>query len=207
VTDTRPSRPTRRARQAEQTRREILRAARDLFALQGYARTSVKEVAERAGVSAQTVYDSVGSKRALVVQLNDQIDEEAGVRAIADAAHGETDPMAVLAVAPRIIRSILDHCGDIVRAAATGAPSETELGALFTEGELRHRDGCRRIVRRLAELGALRPDRTTEEAVDSLAALTGVAYGLVLIDHLGWSTERIESWMLETCADVLLNPR
>ena len=69
----------RRAVQAEQTRLEILGAARRQFALHGYAATSVKDIATEAGVSVQTVYDSVGSKAELVRRLNDLIDAEAGV--------------------------------------------------------------------------------------------------------------------------------
>ena len=73
----------RRARQAARTRDEILGAARALFAERGYANTSVKEVAARADVSVQTVYDSVGSKAELVRHLNDHIDAEAGIGQIA----------------------------------------------------------------------------------------------------------------------------
>ena len=74
--------PSLRERQAQLTRDEILKAARRLFAERGYAKTSVRDVAEAAGVSAQTVYDSIGSKQALVARLNDLIDAEAGVGAI-----------------------------------------------------------------------------------------------------------------------------
>ena len=48
----RPSRPASRSSSA----------ARRHFASKGYAATSLKEIAADAGVSVQTVYDSVGSK-------------------------------------------------------------------------------------------------------------------------------------------------
>lgn len=63
--------PTLRERQAQLTRDEILKAARRLFADRGYTRTSIRDIAEAAGVSAQTVYDSIGPKQALVARLND----------------------------------------------------------------------------------------------------------------------------------------
>jgi AcrR family transcriptional regulator len=44
--------PSLRERKAQLTRDEILRAARHLFAERGYARTSVREIAQAAGVSA-----------------------------------------------------------------------------------------------------------------------------------------------------------
>src|SRR5688572_27541076 len=72
-------RPSRRQLQAEATRRDILAAARRLFAERGYAATSMAAIAEAAGAAVQTVYDSVGPKRAILLALNDVLDEEAGV--------------------------------------------------------------------------------------------------------------------------------
>ena len=66
--------PSLRERQAQLTQAEILKAARRLFAERGYTRTSVRDIAEAAAVSAQTVYDSIGSKQALVLRFNDLID-------------------------------------------------------------------------------------------------------------------------------------
>lgn len=55
-----------RASQAEQTRRRILDAARELFIRHGYAGTTIATVAEGAGVAPETVYLSVGGKRGLL---------------------------------------------------------------------------------------------------------------------------------------------
>ena len=85
---------TLRDRRAQLTRDEILRAARRLFAERGYARTSVRDIAKAAGVSAQTVYDSVGSKQEVVARLNDLIDAEAGIGGIVRAAAESGDPSA-----------------------------------------------------------------------------------------------------------------
>src|SRR4051812_48402975 len=119
--------PSLRKRQAQLTRAEILKAARRLFAERGYPRTSVRDIAKAAGVSAQTVYDSIGSKQAVVARLNDLIDEEAGIRDIAGAAQRSTDPREVASTSARVTRSILEHCGDIVHALVTGAPAEPDL--------------------------------------------------------------------------------
>src|SRR5207248_8516494 len=55
-----------RARQAEQTRRQILSTAVTQFASNGWARTTVASVAEDAGVALDTVYTAFGSKKALL---------------------------------------------------------------------------------------------------------------------------------------------
>jgi len=47
-------------------RADILAAARDLFASEGFDRTSVDAISARAGVSKRTVYDYFGDKQALL---------------------------------------------------------------------------------------------------------------------------------------------
>jgi AcrR family transcriptional regulator len=57
---------TRRRRQAEETRAEILVTARRLFGERGWAGTTLAAIAEEAGVAVETIYSGFGSKRALV---------------------------------------------------------------------------------------------------------------------------------------------
>src|SRR5580765_5906726 len=100
-----------RERQAQLTREEILTAARRLFAERGYSRTSVRDIAEAAAVSAQTVYDSIGSKQAIVVRLNDLIDAESGVGPIVSAAVKSEDPAELAGLSAKVTRAILENCG------------------------------------------------------------------------------------------------
>jgi AcrR family transcriptional regulator len=58
---------------AEQTRDRVLAAARDLFVSQGYAATSVAQIASQAGVSVDTVYATVGRKPRLVLTVVDMV--------------------------------------------------------------------------------------------------------------------------------------
>jgi AcrR family transcriptional regulator len=192
-----------RERRAQLTRDEILRAARRLFSERGYARTSVRDIAKAAGVSAQTVYDSVGPKQTLVSRLNDLIDAEAGIPDLARAAAESDDPREVVATSSRVTRSILEHCGDIIHALVTGAAAEPELAAVLAEGQRRHTEGARRmvgLVRRLDALGPIDPD----EAAGTLAAITDIRFALVLQESYGWSLDRLESWMAATSRTLLL---
>jgi AcrR family transcriptional regulator len=195
--------PSLRERKAQLTRDEILRAARRLFAERGYARTSVRDIAQTAGVSAQTVYDSVGSKQALVSSLNDLIDTEAGIAGLARAAAESDDPRVLAAANARITRSILEHCGDIVHALVTGAAAEPELAAVLSEGQRRHTEGTGRIVALLRNLGALGPI-DADEAAESLAVVTDIRLALVMQESYGWSLDRLESWMAATSRTLLL---
>jgi AcrR family transcriptional regulator len=196
--------PSRRQRQAQQTREEILSAARRLFAERGYTRTSVRDIAEAAGVSAQTVYDSVGPKQALVARLNDVIDDEAGIPAIASAVARSSDPTEIAATSAKITRSILEHSGDVIHALVTGAAAEPELQAVLAEGQRRHLQGATTIVGQLQRLNALDASIDRKTAVDTLAAVSDIRLALVLRESYGWSLDHIEQWIATTSQTLLL---
>jgi AcrR family transcriptional regulator len=198
--------PSLRERQAQLTRDEILKAARRLFAERGYTRTSVRDIAEAAAVSAQTVYDSIGSKQALVARLNDLIDAEAGIAEIAGTAARSGDPAQVASMSAKITRSILEHCGDIVHALITGAAAEPDLANALAEGHRRHVEGAGMIVGLLRQMDALDDSVDAEAAVETLAAISDSQFALLLRDSYGWSLDRIESWIAVTSQTLLLRP-
>ena len=68
--------PLRKERAAD-TRRRIAAAALELFTEHGFGGTTVAAIAERAGVSAQTVYATFGSKGAILRALLAQMEENA----------------------------------------------------------------------------------------------------------------------------------
>ena len=199
-----PGRRGRRAIQAEQTRAEILGAARRRFAADGYAATSVKDIAAEAGVSVQTVYDSVGAKADLVRRLNDLVDAEAEVGEIAATIETETDPVALAAIAARVTRRIIERCGDIVRASYDGARAEPDLAPVAIEGGRRHRAGAAAIAARLSSLGALRPDLTAEAATTTIAALAETRLAFVLLDDHGLDLDELERWIASTTTVAVL---
>jgi TetR/AcrR family transcriptional regulator, transcriptional repressor for nem operon len=57
---------------AEETRRRLIEAARELFYLQGYEATSVAEILEKAGVHSGSLYHHFGSKERLLVEVLDK---------------------------------------------------------------------------------------------------------------------------------------
>jgi AcrR family transcriptional regulator len=195
---------SRRAVQADQTRAEILSAARRLFASQGYAGTSLKDIAADAGVSVQTVYDSVGSKADLVRRLNDLIDAEAQVGEIAMRLGTETDPYEVARVPGMITRRIVERCSDILRGSLDAARAEHDLGHVLEEGGRRHRVGARAVAERLAALDALAEDMSVESAAVTIGALADFRVALLLIDDHGLDLDAVEKWMTTTTAQALL---
>jgi AcrR family transcriptional regulator len=196
----------RRARQAAETKSEILGAARSLFAERGYAATSVKAIAEKADVSVQTVYDSVGSKADLVRQLNDHIDDEVGVGEIAGAIPTETDPRALVAIPVRITAALIEKCGDIVRASASGSAADPALHRASAVGFERHADGAARVAARLAALGALRAGLSSDDDASTIAVITDSWFAVRLVDEYGWTPDRFQRWAVDTLVRAVLEP-
>src|SRR4051794_18052282 len=108
-------RSPKRELQARQTREQIVGAARRLFARDGFARTTVEAIAREAGVSAQTVYASAGSKRAIVGALVDQMEVEGGSEELRRELMSTEDPREQLRAIVRFNRRLFERGQDILR--------------------------------------------------------------------------------------------
>ena len=167
----------------------------------------MKDIADAADASVQTVYSSVGGKSQLVRALNNVIDAEAGIGEIAGSAMASGDPERIVALGARITRALIENSGDIIRVAVEGAPHEPELAEIVAEGHRRHVAGTEAAVQRLASLGVVSPSTDLEAITMSMAAVTDVALGLLLVDQYGWSLAATESWMYEMTRNVLAAAR
>jgi AcrR family transcriptional regulator len=192
-----PQQTSRRSRQAAATRREIVDAARRLFAARGFAATSVRDVAAEAGVSLQTIYDSVGSKRALVLALNDALDTAAGIPELAAAAMTSDDVDDVVRLGPRIACAIVERAGDILRVVLEASQHDAAVRQVRAEGNARHRAGARAVVDALRARGALPADRTDDDTVERLAVIVDAQVALMLHDDYDWPVTRIETWLTD----------
>jgi AcrR family transcriptional regulator len=195
----------KRERQGRQTREQIVEAARLLFARDGYAKTTVEAIAREAGVSAQTVYASVGSKRAIVGALIDRMEIEGGNEELRRMLMSTEDPREQLRAIVRFNRRLFERGRDILKIAmATRVDAEVE--SLWQEGEARRREGQARWVRAWVEAGVLRPGLDEGEAADVLWALTGPdVYGLFIVD-CNWPGLKFEVWLFETLKSRLFEP-
>jgi AcrR family transcriptional regulator len=196
----------RREVAAAETRREILRAARRLFAAHGYSGTSLQQIAEESGVAVQTIYSSVGSKAALVLALNDLIDEEAGVAQLAAGVLGETGPPRLLARGIHLTRQLNERCGDLIQVMLSAEPAEPDVAAALADGMRRHESGASAIARRLEALGALRAGTTPERAAAAFSMMTSPASWRQLTQRAGWTFDESEAWLTASLAQLLLEP-
>src|SRR6185437_1783899 len=149
MSESRTYQSPRRRQQAEETRRAILEAARQLFAERGYAATALSDIAELAGVSIPTLYSSIGSKatiaRALVEFTNEQADIPENDR-IQQAALNAVDLIRANA---HLVRVLNERNGDIMRALISAANVAPELLPTVEAGRRYHREGEYAIACRL----------------------------------------------------------
>jgi AcrR family transcriptional regulator len=197
-------RSERRQLQAEATRRDILHAARRLFAERGYVATSMADIASAAGVAVQTIYASCGSKRDLIMALVDVVDEEADVATLARQMAKSEDPHEIIALGSRLTRQIHERAGDIVGALLSAASAEPDAAVAAEEGKRRHREGTARSAKKLKALGALREGISADEAAALIATFTWHPVYAQLTQEHGWSFDDCERWVARTLVSTLL---
>ena len=144
----------RRSRSAmlEDTRARLLAAARQAFAEQGYAHTSMDDFTAAVGLTRGALYHHFGSKEKLLLAVIDQLEGEVGARlqAIADSAPDAWQALRrrcqgylELALVPELRRIILQDAramfGDVPQAhQRIGiAALESALQALIDDGVAR----------------------------------------------------------------------
>jgi AcrR family transcriptional regulator len=187
----------------------MLGAARDLFTAHGYTATTMKAIADRAGMAVQTLYFTFATKRAILSEL---IDTEIA---------GDTEPVATLdrpwaaealaappgeqvrlqaAAAARILTRVAPLL-EVVRSAAATDP---EIAELWRTNIAQRRTVQLRLAGALAAKSALRPGLDPERAADiALAVLAPETY-VLLVHERGWTAEEWREWAADALAHQLL---
>ncbi len=195
-------RPNRRQRQREATRIEILNAARELFAERGYAATSMAAIAEAASAAVQTIYDSVGSKAAVLLALTELVEQP--VAGIWKQSETTVEPRKMLALAIGLTRTINEQSGDIVALLSSASSTEQIAADALKEGKRHHIDGTRRWIEMMAEREMLKPGVTVDYAATTLGTLSSWGVWTELTGDFGLTFDDAEKWITDSLADLLL---
>jgi AcrR family transcriptional regulator len=199
--DRRQYRSPVREEAALRTRRAVVIAAAALFAERGYTASSLREVADAAGVARPTVAAAFGSKPALLRQIVDEAlagDDEAvpvADRAWFAPVWQAEEPSAVLEAYAGVCTLIGRRAARIFEVVHQAAADSPEIGELWTTLLHNRRLGAQMVLRRARETGPLRPDLTEDHAVDALWVLNAPAlYGSLVRDR-GWSEAQYRRWL------------
>jgi AcrR family transcriptional regulator len=203
----------RRAEQAAATRAAVLAAARELFVSQGYAGTTVADIARHAQVAVDTVYATVGRKPALL-------------RAVLESALSGTDIAVpaqqrdyVLRVrAARTAREkITEYVHGLVNVQSRLAPvflalrdagaTDPESAALWQEIAQRRARNMKEFAADLRSTGELREDLTDREVADIIWSMNSPEYWVLLVTERGWTHRHFAAYLTDAWARLLLSQR
>ena len=193
----------RREQAAAATRAAILDAARELFAVQGYGRTTMGQIADAASVAANTIYTSVGGKPQLLLAIMEEgAGDPAGAETLAAIAR-TTDPAQVIRLTARGVRTVNERHAQSI-AILLDSANDDSAAAEIHQVALQHlRQGLDQSARRLEELNALKPsEKGRASAV--FWYLFGFSSWRTLITDLGWNWDEAEVWLAQRGIDALL---
>ncbi|MFD6391791.1 TetR/AcrR family transcriptional regulator [Nocardia sp. NPDC060259] len=192
----------RRTLQAQATSVEIAQAARRLFVTQGWAATTVREVAREAGVSVPTVYSAYGNKTGLVQAVVDAADLSADApRMLAELEAAVGDPPRQLAAMAGYDRRLFERAADVIALVREAARTEPDLATTYLDARRRADDTRIQVFTSWPDC-TLREDLAT--SVDIYAALCTIDVFTTLTAERGWSPDRVETWWTTTLSRELL---
>ncbi len=203
----------RRAEQAAATRHEVLEAARELFVRNGYAATTVADIARAARVAVDTVYATVGRKPALLREVletaisgTDQAvpANDRGYVARIRAAPSAREKLALYASA---IVQIQSRLAPVYLAIRDAAATDPDSAVLWAEINSRRAANMRNFAADLRATGELRQDLSDDEVADIVWGMNGAEYWVLMVGDRGWTHQRFGEFLTDAWARLLLaNP-
>ena len=200
-----------RQEQARRTRWTILQTAHDLFVELGFGATTMPLVAERAGVSVQTVYKNFANKGGLVKAVFDTAiagdDDPRPMleREALGAVRAETDPRRRFALYGQFLAQVAPRHVPIqllIRDAA--ASGDTEAAAVWDRLQEERLRGATLFAKHLERDRHLAPGISAREARDVLWTYNSAEVFQLLVLQRGWSPRRYGTWIGHQLATALL---
>ena len=206
----RPYDSAHRARQARETRRRIVEAAALLFTNEGYSATSIRAIAEQAGVAVPTVYASLRSKANIlraVVELTVRGDDDAApvaARAGWQEIERQQNPREQLQLFAHLHRQICDREAAVFAQLDAAAGADPEASELLADHDQRRYQTQRRLARSLHRRKQLKPGLTSREAADVIWTLASERTYLALVRDRLWNADNYERWLADQLTATLL---
>jgi AcrR family transcriptional regulator len=199
---------TVRDEQAARTRARILDAASDLFLERGYARTTMKDIAERADVARDTVHAIFGNKaRVLTALIDVRLVPDAGVdnitqRPDARAIKNEADQGKQIEMFAKFIAGISTGLRPVFEVLRTASAVEPQMARVFVEMDRYRMINMQTYAKWIAARGPLRV--STRRAGEIIWALASPDVARMLCEEIGWTESQHARWLADTLIRTLL---
>lgn len=182
--------------------------AAELFATQGYARTTLAKIAAAAGVSAETVQGQ-GPKAALLIAAieyaglgvsgeENLLNLDVGRQLIAIA-----DPQESLDFLVTAVTDVHQRTAKLAPALFGGAASDPDLDRYLNEFIAGINAQVRRVLSVFSERGWLRVDVPFDEIVETCGVLCSVETYLRITHRDGWRTDAYKTWCRRMLAETV----
>jgi AcrR family transcriptional regulator len=200
----------RRTQQARATRNRIVECARELFLEQGYAVTTLDQIAARAGVAVQTVYFHFRNKRTVLKEIMDVLavgdDEPVPLlrRPWMHQVRTEPDARRALGIWLRQSRTIFARVAPMLTIVRDAAGADPEMAEQWRTNQQQRYLAHRTLAEILAAKHALRPGLTVPKAADIIFTLLSPEVYLLLTAERGWTPARWQNWLTDTITQAIL---
>jgi AcrR family transcriptional regulator len=189
----------------------VVAAAAELFAAEGYARTTLAKVAAAAGVSVETVQGQ-GPKAALMIAAVEYtafgvsgeqhvFNLEVGRRMLALTDRAEAaDGLAAMQA------EIFERIGELTLALIGAAAADPELDRFLTATLASVKLQIQRILEVYRDRGWLREDVPFEDLIETTAVIAGVETYLQLTHRSDWTVAAYREWVRRMLAENIFRP-
>jgi len=163
------------------TTERVLRAAGELFAERGYAGTTTRAIAERAGVNEVTLFRRFENKAGILRAMGERFAETAAGFSAGRQPDPEDTHATLLALAHSEISSAVENGGAAIRL-AFDARTVPEVADLLGDGPKRNMEALAAYMAMRQDAGDLRSDIEPHVLAEAFFALTSsyVMYRMVM---------------------------
>lgn len=199
---------TQRRQQAQQNRERVLQAARQRFLAQGYAATTVAEIARDAGVSVETVYKTFATKAGVLKALFDVSvagDDDPipmAQRDVIQQVRNAPDAARKIAIYAKHLASTMPRSAPVQLLARDGAASSPDAATVWKQIRDETLTAMKMFAADLAKTGQLQVSAAA--ARDVLWTYHAPELYELLVLERGWSAARYGEFITRALADALL---
>lgn len=193
---------------AARTRAQVVGAALECFQTKGYTGTTMRSIAERAGVSVETV-NALGPKASLLgaalVRAFTGSDDDLRLLDLEEPSlhMADADAEGAARGVMRFIAGKNVQVARVWRAYEQAAENDDAVAAEFSALIVRQRGEARRFVEDMAQRRPLRASVDHGELADFLWLLTTPDQWIRLTQNAGWPQERYAAWLEESAVLAL----
>ena len=192
------------------TERAVLAAAKELFERQGYAATTMTQIARRADCAERTLFLRFATKADLLKRVVDDTflgdpGDDVDLR-----SHDAVRPVGTL---DERLRAFADRVADahartgrMFAVAREAEASEPVIAASFDAARRNTIAGSYRMWRGLADDGLLHPDVDVDWVASTTGLLASADTYLLMSTTIGWSRDQVADWLHRTWTHFATTP-